>query len=147
MQVRPLPLHLQNLNIRATLLPYHCVMTSAAASAAAGKDVFWYTKAGDAGGVSNDELEAVKQQERDMMAEVRLRHEQRGAASATDTLSGLLLCFVAGDSSKGQLSCTLASASAALTFLGHALAQLPTSSVAIDLLLVLLWRGASSTAL
>ncbi|WIA10582.1 hypothetical protein OEZ85_010766 [Tetradesmus obliquus] len=36
---------------------------------AKGKDVFWYTKAGDAGGVSNDELEAVKQQERDMMAE------------------------------------------------------------------------------
>jgi hypothetical protein len=39
--------------------------------APAGKDVFWYTKAGGAGGVSNDELEAVKQQERDMMAEVR----------------------------------------------------------------------------
>ncbi|WIA30619.1 hypothetical protein OEZ86_000698 [Tetradesmus obliquus] len=36
---------------------------------AKGKDVFWYTKAGGAGGVSNDELEAVKQQERDMMAE------------------------------------------------------------------------------
>jgi hypothetical protein len=32
--------------------------------------VFWYTKAAGAGGVSNDELEAVKQQERDMMAEV-----------------------------------------------------------------------------
>jgi hypothetical protein len=41
--------------------------------AAAGKDVFWYTKAAGAGGVSNDELEAVKQQERDMMAEVRAR--------------------------------------------------------------------------
>ncbi|KAF6259459.1 kinase phosphorylation protein-domain-containing protein, partial [Scenedesmus sp. NREL 46B-D3] len=36
---------------------------------AKGKDVFWYTKAAGAGGVSNDELEAVKQQERDMMAE------------------------------------------------------------------------------
>jgi hypothetical protein len=56
---------------------------------AAGKDVFWYTKAAGAGGVSNDELEAVKQQERDMMAEVR-RHvytmnftsEQHAAAAA-----------------------------------------------------------------
>jgi hypothetical protein len=47
------------------------IVLSVCVLAAAGKDVFWYTKAAGAGGVSNDELEAVKQQERDMMAEVR----------------------------------------------------------------------------
>eukprot|EP00882_Tetradesmus_deserticola_P004144 GHRQ01004376.1.p1 GENE.GHRQ01004376.1~~GHRQ01004376.1.p1 ORF type:complete len:269 (-),score=29.53 GHRQ01004376.1:72-878(-) len=45
----------------------------------AGKDVFWYTKAGGAGGVSSDELQAVKQQERDMMAEVRRRTSSTSA--------------------------------------------------------------------
>lgn len=37
----------------------------------AGKDVFWYTKGKGDSGVSQDELEAVKAREREMMAEVR----------------------------------------------------------------------------
>lgn len=36
----------------------------------AGKDIFWYTKGKGDGGVSQDELEAVKAREREMMAEV-----------------------------------------------------------------------------
>lgn len=36
----------------------------------AGKDVFWYTKGKGDSGVSQDELEAVKAREREMMAEV-----------------------------------------------------------------------------